>query len=359
VTTRAFLRERLRSSDAVAMMPGGASVAHVFGTVLVVLLGMQALTGAGLAAFYSPSTTDAWASVAYVQDQAWLGWLVRGLHAHGASALVIISGLHLVQTAVAGAYKRPRELVWWLGVLLLVLVIVWAVTGYVLRWDQAGYWANQVEIRIAASSPVIGELIRTIALGGNDYGNLTLTRFYALHVIALPALVLVVTVVHVRLSRRHGPTAVRDAPAVPRWPHQSLRDVVAVAIVLSVLPAYVVPQHGVDLASPPDPTPAVDPPQEQRRHHQAGDRRPDVDERADATAPLAEEKEHRRGHQRQEDGHHHEVRSQGAHPSSLEPSTWSVPPRPREASSTTRNSAVVAKPITIAVSPSHCGMGSV
>ncbi len=258
MNTRAFLRERLRSSDAVAMMPGGASIAHVFGTVLVVMLGMQALTGAGLAAFYSPSTTDAWASVAYIQDQAWLGWLVRGLHAHGASALVIISGLHLVQTAVAGAYKRPRELVWWLGVLLLVLVIVWAVTGYVLRWDQAGYWANQVEIRIAAESPVIGELIRTLALGGNDYGNLTLTRFYALHVIVLPALVLVVTVVHVRLSRRHGPTAVRDAAPVPRWPHQSLRDVVAVAIVLSVLLAYVVSQHGIDLASPADPTAAYD-----------------------------------------------------------------------------------------------------
>lgn len=255
----AFLRERTAiGSGSPAMLEGGASFAYTFGKVLVFLLLVEALTGAALAAFYSPSTTDAWASVAYVQDQTSWGWIVRGVHLHGGGAIVIVAGLHLVQTAIAGAYKRPRELVWWLGLLLLVLTLAWAVTGYVLRWDQAAYWANRVEIGIAAATPVIGETIRSLALGGNEYGNLTLTRFYALHVIVLPATVTLVTVGHIWLARRHGTTAVRAGRAVPRWPDQALRDTAAMALVLAILMAYVVREGGADLAAPADPSQAFD-----------------------------------------------------------------------------------------------------
>lgn len=237
---------------------GGPSFAYVFGTVLVFLLLVQMVTGIALAAFYSPSSTDAWASVAYVEDQTAWGWVVRGLHYHGASALVVIAGLHLVQTALAGAYKKPRELVWWLGIVLLVLVLAWAVTGFVLRWDQAGYWANRVEIGIAAGTPIIGDAIKGVALGGNDYGNLTLTRFYALHVILMPVLVTVATVVHIVIARRHGTTAMRATSPTPRWPDQYLRDVVAMALVFSILLAYVIHEGGVGLAAPADPTSAYD-----------------------------------------------------------------------------------------------------
>src|SRR5512143_1829992 len=108
---------------------------RVLGWSLVMLLVVEALTGAALAAFYSPSSTDAWASVAYVQDQMPWGWLVRGLHFHAASAIVIVSGVHLVQVAVAGSYReRPRA--WWLGLVLALLVLGFAISGYVLRWDQ-------------------------------------------------------------------------------------------------------------------------------------------------------------------------------------------------------------------------------
>jgi ubiquinol-cytochrome c reductase cytochrome b subunit len=254
----AFFRERTAQTGTLEIS-GGASFAYVFGKVLVMLLLVQAATGAALAAFYSPSSTDAWGSVAYIQDQAALGWLVRGLHYHGGSALVVIAGLHLVQTAVAGAYKKPRELVWWLGVLLLVLVLVWAVTGLVLRWDQAGYWSNRVEIGIAAETPVVGGTIQALALGGNDYGNLTLTRFYTLHVIVLPALVTLLVVAHIVLARRHGITPVRAGNALtPRWPNQALRDAIAMAIVFAVLLAFVVQQGGVSLEAPADPTRAYD-----------------------------------------------------------------------------------------------------
>ena len=256
----AFLRERaaVGESRPASMIEGGASFAYVFGSVLVFLLLLEALTGAALAAFYSPSSTDAWGSVAYIQDQATWGWVVRGLHHHGASAIVVVAGLHLVQTAVAGAYKRPRELVWWLGVLLLVLTLAWAVTGYVLRWDQAGYWANRVELGIAAGTPLVGGKIRELAIGGNEYGNLTLTRFYALHVLVLPAIVTLLTIGHIALARKHGTTPARGRAASPRWPDQALRDALAMALTLAILFAYVVNQHGADLAAPADPSNAFD-----------------------------------------------------------------------------------------------------
>ncbi len=260
MSVRAFLRARIPTGGSPATMPNGASFAHVFGTVLVFLLGTQILTGIALAAFYAPSTTDAWASIAYLEDRAAFGWLVRGLHHHGGSAIVIVAGIHLLQTAVAGAYKKPRELVWWLGVLLLVLCIAWSISGFWLRWDQAAYWAAQVEIGIAAGGPVLGDVIRGLAFGGNEAGNLTLTRTYAVHVGLLPVLVIGLTVVHVRLARRHGPTPMGATrrTAVSRWPNQTLLDVIAMAIVFAVLLAYVVAEGGVGLAAPADPTSTYD-----------------------------------------------------------------------------------------------------
>jgi ubiquinol-cytochrome c reductase cytochrome b subunit len=255
-----YLRERAPRGHVPGdeLLAGGASFAYVFGKVLVFLFVVQALSGVALAAFYAPTTTDAWASVAYLQDQTTWGWVVRGVHHHGGGAIVVVAGLHLVQTAVAGAYKRPRELVWWLGLLLLVLTLAWAVTGYVLRWDQAGYWANRVELGIAASTPVLGGTIREVALGGNDYGNLTLTRFYALHVLILPAVVFGAVWLHIKLARAHGPTPLRNRAAVPRWPDQSVRDAIAIALMTAFLIGWVVSEHGADLAAPADPSRAYD-----------------------------------------------------------------------------------------------------
>jgi ubiquinol-cytochrome c reductase cytochrome b subunit len=257
---RAYLRERGLTGSGAPATIGEASFAYVFGAVLVFLLVLQAVTGLALAAFYAPSSTDAWASVAYLQDQVTLGWFLRGVHFHGASALVIVAGLHLVQTALVGAYKKPRELVWWLGLLLMILVLAWAVTGYVLRWDQAGFYANKVEMEITAATPVVGGLVKKLALGGNDYGNLTLTRFYALHVLFLPVIVGAVTWGHVALARKLGATPLypRERPSIPRWPEQTLRNAIAIAMVLTVLLVYVVAVHGVGLAAPADPSQSYD-----------------------------------------------------------------------------------------------------
>ncbi|HEU5056725.1 MAG TPA: cytochrome b N-terminal domain-containing protein, partial [Kofleriaceae bacterium] len=215
---------------------GGASFAYVFGSVLAFLLVLQIVTGVLLATAYSPSATDAWGSVAYIQDQMTLGWFVRGLHSHGASAMVVVAGLHLLQTALYGAYKAPRELNWWVGVAMLGVLLAFALTGYLLPWDQTGYWATKVATGIAGTTPLAGQAIQEIAQGGNEYGNLTLTRFFALHVLVLPAAMIGLFAVHLFLFRRHGVTPhwwLGDEALArrtrPFWPDQMFKDTVAMA----------------------------------------------------------------------------------------------------------------------------------
>lgn len=241
-------------------VPGGARLAYVFGSVLVFVLLLQLVTGVFLAMYYSPSATDAWASVAYIQDQVTLGWLVRGLHHHGASAMVIVCGLHLLQTAVYGAYKKPRELNWIIGCLMLALVLAFALTGYLLPWDQTGYWATKVATGIAGSTPLIGVPLQEALQGGNEYGNLTLTRFFALHVFILPGALIGLLVFHVYLFRRHGvtPRWGRSAEELERskgwfWPDQMIRDLAAGVVALAAMGAATLATDGARLDGPADP----------------------------------------------------------------------------------------------------------
>ena len=244
---------------------GGASFAYVFGSVLAFLLVLQIATGILLATAYSPSATDAWASVAYIQDQMPLGWLVRGLHSHGASAMVVVAGLHLLQTALYGAYKAPRELNWWVGVAMLGVLLAFALTGYLLPWDQTGYWATKVATGIAGTTPIAGQAIQEIAQGGNEYGNLTLTRFFALHVLVLPGSMIALFAVHLFLFRRHGVTPHwwLDKEALARrtrpfWPDQMFKDTVAMAAVFAILVGVNLVNGGVSLDAPADPSTSFD-----------------------------------------------------------------------------------------------------
>ncbi len=246
-------------------IPGGASFAYVFGSALAFALVLQFVTGVLLAMFYSPSTSAAWASVAYIEDQVALGWFVRGLHHHGASALVILAGLHMLQTAVWGAYKKPRELNWIIGVLMMALILAFALTGYLLPWDQTGYWATKVATGIAGTTPVIGRELQEFIQGGNEYGNLTLTRFYAIHVFILPVLMIALFAIHLALFRRHGVTpswkASRDElerKTERFWPGQLFRDVVAMAVVFAALLGINVYTHGAPLDAPADPSSSFD-----------------------------------------------------------------------------------------------------
>ncbi|HTE55427.1 MAG TPA: cytochrome b N-terminal domain-containing protein [Kofleriaceae bacterium] len=246
-------------------LAGGASFAYTFGSILVFLLLLQITTGIFLAMGYSASATDAWSSVAYIQDQVTLGWFVRGLHSHGASAMVIIAGVHLLQTAVYGAYRKPRELNWIVGVLMLGLLLAFALTGYLLPWDQTGFWATKVATGIAGSSPVIGTQLQEAVQGGNEYGNLTLTRFFGLHVLVLPGALIGLVVVHVLLFRKHGHTPhwwLKEDElrrrSQPFWPDQMFRDMVAMAAVFAVLVVVNLYTGGVQLDAPADPSSSFD-----------------------------------------------------------------------------------------------------
>jgi ubiquinol-cytochrome c reductase cytochrome b subunit len=244
---------------------GGARFAYVFGSVLTFLLVLQMTTGVFLAMYYSPSATDAWASVAFLQDQVSAGWFIRGLHSHGASAMVIVAGLHLLQVAIFGAYKKPRELNWIIGVLMLGLLLAFALTGYLLPWDQTGYWATQVATGIAGSSPIIGAQVQEALQAGNGYGNLTITRFFALHVFVLPAALIGLTLVHLTLFRKHHQTPpwwldekqLKDRTQ-PFWPDQMFKDMVAMALVFAALVALNFYTQGAPLDAPADPSTAFD-----------------------------------------------------------------------------------------------------
>ena len=221
---------------------------RVFGPALAFALVLQAVTGWCLATFYAPSSTTAWAAVAYIQEEVTLGWFICGLHSVGASMTVALVGLHLVQSVASGTYARALPRNWLLGLGAAGLVLAFALTGYLLPWDQKGYWATQVATSLLGETPIVGDYLRRVVQGGGDYGNLTLTHFYALHTMLLPALTALVVVLHVRWARRD----------VAWWPEDAWRDAIACAAVAAIAYALVLRSHGAPLEAPADPASAYD-----------------------------------------------------------------------------------------------------
>lgn len=239
---------------------GGARARHVFPAVIAYLFVQQAVLGVTLAAYYSPSSTDAWASTAYITDQVTLGWFVRGLHYHGASAMIVVSTLWVLQLVAHGAYRAPREITWWVALGMVGLSLAFGLSGNPLPWDQQGYWGIQVELGIAEQSPG-GGAIRTMLQGGSDAGNLTLLRLYVLHVLVLPGAFLAAFLLVLMQLRRHGPAAPlgmseaeADRTARRMFPSQVFLDVVAITAVSMVLIVMTLMTHGAELWAPADPT---------------------------------------------------------------------------------------------------------
>lgn len=241
-------------------VPGGASWAYVFGSTTLIVFLVQLVTGIVLAAYYSPSATDAWASIVYLEDRITMGAVVRGIHHHAASAMVAVVMLHMLQVVIYGAYKAPREANWLAGLALLGLTLAFALTGYLLPWDQTGYWATKVATSIAGTLPVIGGSVQQIVQGGNDYGNLTLTRFYALHVVVLPLATLGLIGVHLALFRKHGvtPAEGKSEAELERttdrfWPKQVAYDALFAVVVIGFV-LFIAIRSGAPLESPAEPS---------------------------------------------------------------------------------------------------------
>ena len=236
-------------------VPGGSRWRYVWGSTLAFTFMVQMITGMFLWMAYSPSSQTAWESVYYIEHEMSGGWLLRGIHHYTAHAMVVLLVLHVMQVVIDGAYKAPREINFWIGLVLGGLVFALALTGYLLPWDQKGYWATKVSTNLMAIVPGIGQKLQTLIVGGTDYGHHTLTRFFALHAGALPGLLIVLTVVHVFLFRRHGLTARKPKrrPDESFWPDQALKDAVACLAVMAAVLILTLWMR-VPLGAPADPS---------------------------------------------------------------------------------------------------------
>ena len=246
-------------------IPGGAKWRYVWGSTLLFAIAVQFVTGLVLWAGYSPNANGAWESVYYIENSMAGGWMLRGIHHYMAHATMVLLVLHLMQVVVAGAYKAPREVNFWFGLALLHIVMGLSLTGYLLPWDQQGYWATKVATSIASVTPVVGPALQRVLVGGAEYGHLTLTRFFALHAGVLPGALMALIAGHVFLFRRHGITtrggsdgAARE-PAPKRrdgmfWPDQALRDAVACLAVMAAVLFLVIRAGGAPLGAPADPS---------------------------------------------------------------------------------------------------------
>ena len=247
---------RLLSSALYESIPGGARWRYVWGSTLTFALVVQMITGVVLWTAYSANANGAWESVHYIQTTMAGGWMLRGIHHYMAQLTTVLLVLHLMQVVIDGAYRAPREVNFWFGLVLLFLVLGLSLTGYLLPWDQKGYWATKVATSIAGITPVFGGAISRVLVGGSEYGHQTLTRFFALHAGVLPGLIVLSVVAHIYLFRRHGITVKRPAkgPDGQFWPEQVLRDAVACLAVMAAVLFLVVWTGGAPLSAPADPT---------------------------------------------------------------------------------------------------------
>ncbi|MEO8726475.1 MAG: cytochrome b N-terminal domain-containing protein [Acidobacteriaceae bacterium] len=254
-------------------VPKQSKWAYVFGTATLFSFVLQVVTGVVLATTYVPSTENAYSTLKYIDNQALLGHVVRGLHYFGASAMIMFIGIHMLQAYMYASYKYPREANWLTGVVLLMLTLTMGFTGQLLRWDQIAYWSVNIAARQAARVPWIGLRLEHFVFAGDHIGGATLTHFYDLHVFIIPALIIMVVGVHLYLVIYHGISAPPKAgqpvdpsterkkyeqiikkDGVPFWPDAAWRDALFGSLVVAAVVALAFTIGPPQLSKPPDPT---------------------------------------------------------------------------------------------------------
>ncbi len=220
-------------------IPGGSSYAYTMGSATLFLFLLQIVTGIWQLFYYVPTTDHAYQSLSYLRLEVPFGWLIHGLHFWGATAMVILLAAHLARVYIWGAYKKPRELTWLLGVFLFLFTMAMSFTGAALPWDETGYWASEVGTSIAGTTPVIGSLAENILRGGAQMTQLTLSRFFILHVAILPAILLGFIALHLVAFRRNGSVGPWKEERRKRvgqfWPDQVFKDAFVFTLILLVL----------------------------------------------------------------------------------------------------------------------------
>jgi len=218
-------------------IPASSGWHQIIGSTAVFFFIIQVFTGGLLAFNYAATPGDSYNSVKYIMTELTGGKLIRGLHHWGASMMLIIVVLHMLQVFLYGAYKKPREATWMVGVVLLLIVLVFGLTGYLLPWDNRAYWGTVVTTQITGSAPVAGPYLTRLLGSENGVSRVTFSRFYALHTILLPPLVIILIGIHVFLVRKHGvaPAVGDTAPRKKFFPGQVFKDTVGVACAFIIL----------------------------------------------------------------------------------------------------------------------------
>ena len=219
-------------------IPASSGWRQVFGSIAVFLFLVQAFTGALLAFNYAPTPGDAYNSLRYILTEVTGGHLIRGLHHWGASMLIVVVVLHMTQVFLYGAYKKPREATWILGVVLLLLTMAYGLTGYLLPWDNRAYWGTVVATQIATSVPLAGPYLSRLLGGENAVGVVTFARFYGLHVLLLPPATGLLIATHIYLVRKHGVAPAPGDELLPKkkfYPQQAFRDTAAIFAAFAIL----------------------------------------------------------------------------------------------------------------------------
>jgi ubiquinol-cytochrome c reductase cytochrome b subunit len=237
-------------------MPGGASFAYIFGSATLILFLLQVVTGICQLFYYVPTIDHAYDSLSYLRTEVPFGWLIHSLHYWGASAMVLLIGLHMVRVFIWGAYKHPRELTWLVGVSLLLVTLGISFTGPTLAWDERGYWVAEVGTSIAGTVPVVGDWVKQLLCGGTTMGQLTLSRFFILHIAILPGILMVLIGIHLIAFRRFGISGPWDEPKRKHiglfWPDQILDDTVIATLLCFILIALAV-YASAPITGPADP----------------------------------------------------------------------------------------------------------
>ncbi len=225
---------------------------YVFGVLAMVVLVLQLVTGIFLTMNYKPSAADAFASVEYIMRDVEWGWLIRYLHSTGASFFFIIVYLHMFRAMLYGSYKKPRELIWLIGMLIFFMLMAEAFAGYLLPWGQMSYWGAQVIISLFGAIPWIGDALVEIIRGDYSISDITLNRFFALHVVVIPLALIGLVFVHIvalhevgsnnpdgiEIKEHKGPDGI-PLDGIAFHPYHTSKDLVAIIIFLMIFSAVV------------------------------------------------------------------------------------------------------------------------
>ena len=225
---------------------------YVFGVLAFVVLAIQLVTGVFLTMSYKPAAADAFASVEYIMRDVEWGWLIRYLHSTGASFFFIVVYLHMFRAMLYGSYKKPRELIWLIGMLIFFVLMAEGFAGYLLPWGQMSYWGAQVIISLFGAIPVVGDFLVETIRGDYSISDITLNRFFALHVIVLPLTLIGLVFVHivalhevgsnnpdgVEIKENKGPNGV-PLDGIAFHPYHTSKDLVAIIIFLMIFTSVV------------------------------------------------------------------------------------------------------------------------